>query len=40
VTGSLVSPATRQRVRDLATPIATALGRLGLTPNELTVLAP
>ena len=38
MTGSLVSPATRQRVRDLATPIATALGRLGLTPNELTVI--
>jgi CDP-diacylglycerol--glycerol-3-phosphate 3-phosphatidyltransferase len=38
VTGSLVSPATRQRVRDLATPIATALGRLGLTPNVLTLI--
>jgi len=38
VTGSLVSPATRQRVRDLATPLATALGRLGLTPNALTII--
>ena len=38
MTGSLVSPATRQRVRDLATPIATALGRLGLTPNALTII--
>jgi phosphatidylglycerophosphate synthase len=38
VTGSLVSPTTRQRVRDLATPVATALGRLGLTPNALTVI--
>jgi CDP-diacylglycerol--glycerol-3-phosphate 3-phosphatidyltransferase len=38
VTGSLVSPATRQRFRDLATPIATALGRLGLTPNALTLI--
>jgi CDP-diacylglycerol--glycerol-3-phosphate 3-phosphatidyltransferase len=38
VSGSLVSPATRQRVRDLATPIATALGRLGLTPNALTLI--
>jgi CDP-diacylglycerol---glycerol-3-phosphate 3-phosphatidyltransferase len=38
VTGSLVSPATRQRVRDLATPIATGLGRLGLTPNALTII--
>ena len=38
MSGSLVSPATRQRVRDLATPIATALGRLGLTPNALTLI--
>lgn len=38
MTGSLVSPTTRQRVRDLATPVATALGRLGLTPNALTVI--
>jgi CDP-diacylglycerol---glycerol-3-phosphate 3-phosphatidyltransferase len=38
VTGSLVSPATRQRVRDLATPVATALGRLGLNPNALTLI--
>jgi CDP-diacylglycerol--glycerol-3-phosphate 3-phosphatidyltransferase len=38
VNGSLVTPATRQRVRDLATPVATALGRLGLTPNALTLI--
>ena len=38
VTGSLVSPETRQRIRDLARPIALGLGRLGLTPNALTVL--
>jgi CDP-diacylglycerol--glycerol-3-phosphate 3-phosphatidyltransferase len=38
VTGSVVSPAMRQRVRDLATPIARGLGRLGLTPNALTVI--
>ena len=38
MSGSLVSPATRQRVRDLATPVAKALGRLGLTPNALTVI--
>lgn len=38
MTGSLVTPATRQRVRDLATPIATGLGRLGLSPNALTVI--
>ncbi|HEY4227491.1 MAG TPA: CDP-alcohol phosphatidyltransferase family protein [Candidatus Limnocylindrales bacterium] len=36
--GSVVSPATRQRVRDLATPVARGLGRLGLTPNALTVI--
>jgi CDP-diacylglycerol--glycerol-3-phosphate 3-phosphatidyltransferase len=38
VTGSIVSPGARQRVRDLATPIATALGRLGLSPNALTLI--
>jgi len=38
VTGSLVSPETRQRIRDLAMPIALGLGRLGLSPNALTVL--
>ena len=38
MTGSLVSAGTRRRVRDLATPIATALGRLGLTPNALTLI--
>jgi CDP-diacylglycerol---glycerol-3-phosphate 3-phosphatidyltransferase len=36
--GSIVSPATRQRVRDLATPVARGLGRLGLTPNALTII--
>ncbi len=38
MTGSLVSPALRQRVRGLAGPIAGGLGRLGLTPNALTVI--
>jgi CDP-diacylglycerol--glycerol-3-phosphate 3-phosphatidyltransferase len=38
VTGSLVSAGTRDRVRGLATPVATALGRLGLTPNALTII--
>ena len=38
MTGSLVSPAMRARVRGLATPVATGLGRLGLTPNALTVI--
>jgi len=35
---SLVSPALRERVRGLATPVARFLGRLGLTPNALTVI--
>jgi CDP-diacylglycerol--glycerol-3-phosphate 3-phosphatidyltransferase len=35
---SFVSPATRSRVRGLAVPVALALGRLGLTPNALTIL--
>jgi CDP-diacylglycerol--glycerol-3-phosphate 3-phosphatidyltransferase len=38
MTGSLVTPATRRRLRDLATPVATALGRLGLSPNALTLI--
>ena len=38
MSGSLVSPRTRQRVRGLATPIATGLGRLGLSPNALTLI--
>jgi CDP-diacylglycerol--glycerol-3-phosphate 3-phosphatidyltransferase len=36
--GSFVSPAFRERVRGLATPIAVGLGRLGLTPNALTLI--
>jgi CDP-diacylglycerol--glycerol-3-phosphate 3-phosphatidyltransferase len=38
VSGSVVSPELRARVRGIAVPIAVALGRLGLTPNALTVL--
>lgn len=38
MTGSLVTPEARQRVRGIATPVATFLGRLGLTPNALTVI--
>jgi phosphatidylglycerophosphate synthase len=38
VTGSLVPARARQRVRDLATPVARGLGRLGLSPNALTVI--
>lgn len=36
--GSLVSPELRARVRGAALPIALAFGRLGLTPNALTVV--
>jgi CDP-diacylglycerol---glycerol-3-phosphate 3-phosphatidyltransferase len=35
---SLVSNATRNRLRGYAVPFATALGRLGLTPNALTLI--
>ena len=36
--GSIVTPELRARVRGLALPIALAFGRMGLTPNALTVL--
>ena len=35
---SFVSKEFRQKIRGLAVPIATAMGRLGLTPNGLTVI--
>jgi CDP-diacylglycerol--glycerol-3-phosphate 3-phosphatidyltransferase len=35
---SIVSPEVRARVRGLAVPIALAFGRLGLTPNALTII--
>ncbi len=35
---SLVSPELRTRVRGIAVPIALGLGRLGLTPNSLTII--
>jgi len=39
VTGaSVVSPGMRDRVRGIFTPIALGLGRLGLTPNGLTMI--
>ena len=38
MSGSLVSGTTRARVRSLMQPIALGLGRLGLTPNALTVI--
>ena len=38
MSGSLVSPETRARVRGLMTPIAVGLGKLGLSPNALTVI--
>jgi CDP-diacylglycerol--glycerol-3-phosphate 3-phosphatidyltransferase len=38
VSGSVVSPEVRARVRNLAVPIALAFGRIGLTPNHLTLI--
>jgi phosphatidylglycerophosphate synthase len=38
VSGTLVSPELRARVKGLMTPIAIGLGRLGLSPNALTVI--
>ena len=38
MSGSVISPELRARVRGAAIPIALAFGRLGLTPNALTVL--
>lgn len=38
MSGSLVTPETRARIRGLMTPIAVGLGKLGLTPNALTVI--
>ena len=36
--GSFVSPETRQRIRGWAVPVAVAIGRLGLSPNALTII--
>ena len=38
MSGSLVSPETRARIRSRMEPVALALGRVGLTPNALTVI--
>ena len=38
MSGSLVSPELRTRVRGLAEPVARGFGRLGLTPNHLTII--
>ncbi len=38
MSGSIVTPELRQRVRGIATPIALGFGRLGLTPNHLTLV--
>lgn len=38
MSGSLVTPALRARVRGLAEPVAVGLGRLGLSPNHLTLI--
>ena len=35
---SVVSPDLRKRVRGIATPIAVAMGRVGLSPNALTLI--
>jgi CDP-diacylglycerol--glycerol-3-phosphate 3-phosphatidyltransferase len=35
---SVVSPSLRDRVRGAATPVALAMGRVGLTPNALTLI--
>jgi CDP-diacylglycerol---glycerol-3-phosphate 3-phosphatidyltransferase len=35
---SVVSPNLRDRVRNIATPVALAMGRVGLTPNALTLI--
>ena len=36
--GSIVSPELRARIRGFATPIAVGFGRVGLTPNHLTLI--
>ncbi len=38
MSGSIVSPGMRARVRGLAEPVARGFGRLGLTPNHLTFI--
>lgn len=38
MSGSLISSDLRAKVRGIATPVATAFGRLGLTPNHLTLI--
>ena len=35
---SVVTPGLRDRVRGIATPVALAMGRVGLTPNALTLI--
>ena len=38
MSGSVISPAVRARIRGAAVPVALAFGRMGLTPNALTVI--
>ena len=38
MSGSIVTPETRSRIRGLATPVAVFFGRLGLSPNALTLI--
>ena len=35
---SVVTPGLRTRIRGIATPVAVAMGRIGLTPNALTLI--
>lgn len=36
--GSIVTPELRDRIRGLAVPLALGMGRLGLTPNAITII--
>ena len=38
MSGSIVSPELRAKIRGMVTPIALGLARVGLTPNALTVI--
>src|SRR4051794_14507785 len=38
MSGSFVSPETRAKVRGMVVPIALAFGKVGLTPNALTLI--
>lgn len=38
MSGSVITPEFRARIRGLAVPVAVAFGRMGLTPNALTII--